>query len=227
MPHTLILNHIAKHIHLTADEQAVFTAMLQPRSGALWTMYTDALQSSLQKQGTSYAPVPGDVKLVPSFVDMFNRLATFSDVLFSSGTPDPKLEFRVRPLFADGTNGVQLMLEGVLVEAGKNLARTQTIDWPSNAHDARLSVVLGTLQANLVGPFNGPWALFQVFHAADSWQPVGTASRAEWVLRSGTQGISLPGGAPLKVSVDVTPVNAANVLRRNFFAGMYCGEAAR
>ena len=203
------------------------TAMLQPRSGSLWTMYTDALQSSLQKQGTSYAPVPGDVKLVPSFVDMFNRLATFSDVLFSSGTPDPKLEFRVRPLFADGTNGVQLMLEGVLVEAGKNLARTQTIDWPSNAHDARLSVVLGTLQANLVGPFNGPWALFQVFHAADSWQPVGTASRAEWVLRSGTQGISLPGGAPLKVSVDVTPVNAANVLRRNFFAGMYCGEAAR
>ncbi|MCS3737187.1 CRP-like cAMP-binding protein [Mucilaginibacter dorajii] len=32
MPHTLILNNIAKHIHLTPDEQAVFTAMLQPRT---------------------------------------------------------------------------------------------------------------------------------------------------------------------------------------------------
>jgi type VI protein secretion system component VasK len=190
-------------------------------------MYTDALQSSLQKQGTAYAPVPGDVKLIPSFVDMFNRLAAFSDVLFASGTPDPKLEFKVKPLFAEGTNGVQLMLEGDLVEATKNLTRTQTIDWPANAHDARLSVVLGTLQANLVGPFNGPWALFQVFHAADSWQQVGPASRAEWVLRSGTQGVSLPGGAPLKVSVDVIPVNAANVLRKTYFAGMYCGDAAR
>jgi type VI secretion system protein ImpL len=203
------------------------SAMLRPGSGALWSMYTDALQSSLQKQGTAYAPVPGDVKLIPSFVDMFNRLAAFSDVLFASGTPDPKLEFKVKPLFAEGTNGVQLMLEGDLVEATKNLTRTQTIDWPANAHDARLSVVLGTLQANLVGPFNGPWALFQVFHAADSWQQVGPASRAEWVLRSGTQGVSLPGGAPLKVSVDVIPVNAANVLRKTYFAGMYCGDAAR
>jgi len=190
-------------------------------------MYTDVLQSALQKQGNSYQPVAGDVRLQPGFVDMFNRLAAFSDVLFSSGTPDPKLEIKVKPAFAEGTNGVQLMLEGDLVEATRNLTRTQTIDWPAPNHDARLSVILGSLQANLIGPYSGPWALFQVFYAADSWQQAGPVSRAEWILRSGTQGISLPGGAPLKVSVEVSPVNAASVLHRNYFAGVGCGEAAR
>ena len=138
------------------------------------------------------------------------------------------MEFKVKPLFSDGTNGVQLQLEGDVVEAkGNNLSYTRTIDWPAPTHDARLSVLLGTLQANLVGPYNGPWATFQIFFAADSWQQVGQVSRAEWILRSGTQGISLPGGAPLKVSVEVSPLNAANVLHRSYFSGVSCGDAAR
>ena len=90
----------------------------------------------------------------PSFVDMFNRLAAFSDVLFAGGTQDPKIEFKVKPLFSEGTNGVQLQLEGDVVEVkGNNLSYTRTIDWPATTHDARLSVLLGTLQANLVGPY--------------------------------------------------------------------------
>ncbi|HEX4468006.1 MAG TPA: ImcF-related family protein, partial [Gemmatimonadaceae bacterium] len=207
---------------------AEVSSMLRPGSGSLWSMYTEMLQSSLQKQGASYQPVPGDIKLVPSFVEMFNRLAAFSDVLFAGGTQDPKMEFKVKPLFSDGTNGVQLQLEGDVVEAkGNNLSYTRTIDWPAPTHDARLSVLLGTLQANLVGPYNGPWATFQIFYAADSWQQVGQVSRAEWILRSGTQGISLPGGAPLKVSVEVSPANAANVLHRSYFSGVTCGDAAR
>ena len=204
------------------------TSLLRPGSGSLWTMYSEVLQSSLQKQGSIYQQVPGDVRLLPGFVDMFNRLATFSDLLFAGGTPDPKMEFKVKPLFAEGTNGVQLQLEGDIVEVkGNNNSYTRTIDWPAATHDSRLSVLLGTLQANLIGPYNGPWATFQVFYAADSWQQVGPISRAEWVLRSGAQGISLPGGAPLKVSVEVTPVNAASVLHRGYFSGISCGEAAR
>ena len=207
---------------------AEVSAMLRPGSGSLWSMYTEVLQGSLQRQGASYQPVPSDIKLVPSFVDMFNRLAAFSDVLFAGGTPDPRMEFKVKPIFSEGTNGVQLQLEGDLVEVkGNNLAYTRTIDWPGTTHDGRLSVLLGGLQANVVGPFNGPWAMFQIFYAADSWQLVGQVSRAEWILRSGTQGISLPGGAPLKVTVEVTPVTAANVLHRSYFSGISCGDAAR
>ncbi|HEY2377823.1 MAG TPA: ImcF-related family protein [Gemmatimonadaceae bacterium] len=203
------------------------TSMLRPGSGSLWTMYSEVLQSSLQKQGNSYQQVPSDVKLLPGFVDMFNRLAAFSDLLFAGGTPDPKLEFRVAPIFTPGTNGVQVMLEGTLVETRGGNTLTQTIDWPATNHDGRVSVLLGQLPYNVVGPFSSPWTVFQVFYAADSWQQIGQVSRAEWILRSGTQGVSLPNGATLKVSVDVTPTNAANVLHRSYFSGISCGEAAR
>ena len=204
------------------------SAMLRPGSGSLWTLYNEMLQSALQKQGNTYQPVAGAVRLSPAFVDFFNRAAALSDVLFAGGTPDPHFSITVKPIVADGTNGVSIMLEGDEVRASKTLAQQQRVDWPAATHDAKLTAQLGTLQATLVGPYNGPWAMFQLFYAADSWQPIGTASRAEWTLRSGTQGISLPGGAALKVSVDVSPASAAAVLRKGYLAGGECsGEAAR
>ncbi|HEY7237355.1 MAG TPA: ImcF-related family protein [Gemmatimonadaceae bacterium] len=204
------------------------SAMLRPGSGSLWTLYNEMLQSALQKQGNTYQPVAGSIRLSPAFVDFFNRAATLSDVLFAGGTPDPHFSITVKPIVADGTNGVSIMLEGDEVRATKTLAQQQRIDWPAATHDAKLSAQLGTLQATLVGPYSGPWAMFQLFYAADNWQPIGTAMRAEWSLRSGTQGISLPGGAALKVSVDVSPASAAAVLKRGYLAGAECtGDAAR
>jgi type VI secretion system protein ImpL len=202
--------------------------MLRPGSGTLWTLYNDVLQSALQKQGSAYQAVPGGVRLSPAFVDFFNRAATLSDVLFAGGTPDPHFSITVRPQLAEGTNGVAVMLEGDEVRASRTLTQSQRIDWPAANHDAKLSAQLGSVQATIIGPYNGPWAMFQLFYAADSWQPVGAASRAEWTLRSGTQGISLPGGAALKVSVDVTPSTSAAVLHKGYLAGAQCtGEAAR
>jgi type VI secretion system protein ImpL len=203
-------------------------AVLRPGSGTLWTMYNDVLQGALQKQGALYQPVAGSVRLSPSFVDFFNRAASMSDVLFAGGTPDPRFSFTVKPVFTEGTNLVTVTLEGDDIRATKSLSQQQRVDWPAANHDAKLTVQLSSLQATIAGPFNGPWALFQLFYAADSWQPVGASTRAEWMLRSGSQGISLPGGAALKVSVDVTPASAATILRRGYFAGAQCsGDAAR
>ena len=205
------------------------SALLRPGTGALWTMYNDVLQAALQKQGNSYQPVAGDVRLSPAFVTFFNRAATFSEQLFANGGQDPLLEIRVKPLFTEGTNAVQLTLENQTIQVTRSLASRQTVDWPGPNHETKLAVQLGTLNATLVGPYNSPWAMFQLFHAADSWQQVADTSRAEWVLRSGAQGISLPGGGALKVAVDVYPARAAAVLNKSFFGGgLECvGEAAR
>src|SRR4029077_14103273 len=135
------------------------SAMLRPGSGSLWTFYNEMLQGALQKQGTNYQPVAGSVRLSPGFVDFFNRAATLSDVLFAGGTPDPHFSIKVKPIVADGTNGVSITLEGSELRATKTLAQQQSIDWPAATHEARLSAQLGTLQATLIGPYNGPWAL--------------------------------------------------------------------
>jgi type VI protein secretion system component VasK len=150
-----------------------------------------------------------------------------SDLLFAGGTPDPRYSIAVRPQLSDGTSAVAIMLEGDNVRSSRNVM-SQRIDWPAVNHEARLSAQIGSADWNLVGPFNSPWAMFQLFYAADSWQPIGNALRAEWNLRSGSQGISLPSGAALKISVDVVPATSAVILRKGFLSAMTCpSEAAR
>ena len=203
------------------------TAMLRPGTGSLWMMYNDVLQSALQKQGSSYQLVPGGVRLSPGFVALFNKAATMSDLMFAGGTPDPKYSVMVRPRLSTGTTAVTATLEGDPIRSAGNV-HSQRVDWPSINHEARLSAQIGTAELNIVGPFNGPWAMFQLFYTADSWVTVGDTLRAEWTLRSGSQAASLPNGAMLKIDVDLVPAAAGAILRKGFLSGMDCsGDAAR
>jgi len=203
------------------------SAILRPGTGSLWMMYNDVLQSALQKQGSSYQPVAGGVRLSPSFVGFFNKAATMSDLMFAGGTPDPKYSIVVRPRLSSGTTAVTATLEGDPIRSAGNV-HSQRVDWPSANHESRLSAQIGSADLNIVGPFNGPWAMFQLFYTADSWITVGDTLRAEWTLRSGSQGISLPNGSALKVDVDLVSATAGAILRKGFLSGMDCsGDAAR
>jgi type VI secretion system protein ImpL len=207
---------------------AEVSAFLKPGSGTLWTTYNDVLQSALQKQGNVYAPTGGNVRLSPAFVDFFNRAALLSDMLFENNSPEPHYTTRVKPMVADGTNSTTITLESTPVRATRNSAQIQLVEWPALGHEAKLEAQLGNLPVTLVGPYNGPWAMFQLFYDADAWQQVGDSARAEWTLRTGRQGISLPGGAALKVMVNVFPAAKAAILKRGYLGGMDCvSEPAR
>jgi type VI secretion system protein ImpL len=204
------------------------SAFLKPGSGALWTTYNDVLQSALQKQGSVYAPTGGTVRLSPAFVDFFNRAALLSDMLFENNSPEPHYTMRVKPMVAAGTNSTTITLESTPVRATPNAAQIQLVEWPSAGHEAKLEAQLGNLPVTLGGPYNGPWAMFQLFYDADSWQTAGDSARAEWTLRTGRQGISLPGGAALKVTVNVFPAAKAAILKRGYLSGAGCeSEPAR
>lgn len=203
-------------------------ALLKPGTGMLWTMYNDVLQSALQKQGERYVPAGGSVRLSAGFVEFFNRAAALSDALYGSGAADPLFKFYVKPMLADGTTLVTVTLEGTPVRATRSNSQRQEIDWPAPTHEAKLEAQLGNQPITLVGPFVGPWALFQLFHEADSWQQVGDSARAEWTPHTGRQGISLPNGAALRVMVNVYPASKAAVLKRGYFGGTDCsGDVAR
>jgi type VI protein secretion system component VasK len=172
--------------------------------------------------------MPGDVKLSPAFIEMFNRLAAFSDLLFAQSPAEPKLAVTVKPIYASVGDGVTIRLEGTDIRANRNLGQQTQIDWPGTTHDARLSAQITGYDATLGGPFNGLWALFQLFYGADSWQQISaTTMRADFVLRSGAQ-VASPSGNQFKVSVNVSPIAAAQVLHRSYFAGISCpSEPAR
>jgi type VI secretion system protein ImpL len=205
-------------------------SMLRPGTGSLWTMYGDQLQSVLQKQGSSYQAVPGDVRLSPAFVDMFNKLATFSDVLFAQNPQEPKLTLTVKPIYASVGDAVTIRVEGIDIRASRNgNSLQQTIEWPSVSHETRLSEQITGYDATFGGPFNSLWALFQLFYGADSWQQINpTTMRADFVARSGAQATTSNGGNQLRVSVNVGPIAVAQLLHRSYFAGISCpSEPAR
>jgi type VI protein secretion system component VasK len=204
-------------------------SMLRPGTGALWTMYGDQLQSVLQKQGSSFQAVSGDVKLSTAFVDMFNKLAAFSDALFAQNPQEPKLTVTIKPIYASVGDGITIRVEGTDIHANRSTGQQQSIDWPGMSHETRLSQQITGYDATFGGPFNSLWALFQLFYGADNWQQINpTTMRADFVARSGAQATTSNGGNQLRVSVNVGPIAVAQLLHRSYFAGISCpSEPAR
>jgi len=204
---------------------AEVAALLRPSTGSLWKFYNDALASSLPKQGNQYVPKPdGSVKLNPAFVRLINQAQTFADVMFKDDSPEPHLSFQVQPVPGEPFSTVSVSLDGELVRSrsGGNV-ETARIDWPGNQHEAKLSGGTGGAELTLVGPYSGPWAVFQLFNAADDWKSAGpTAYRVGWELATRSQRVTTASGGAARVVVQIDAGAATAVLRKGFFVGAGC-----
>jgi type VI secretion system protein ImpL len=204
---------------------AEVAAVLKPGTGSLWRFYEDALAAALPKQGDQYVPAAtGSVKLTPGFVTFMNRAAQFSSIMFKDDTPEPHLSFTVQPMPSEAFSSVAISLDGELVRssASGNVSSAR-VDWPGAGHEAKLSAQLGTTEATLVGPYTGPWAVFQLFAVADEWKAAANGWRVGWELSTRAQRAQLPNGGGAKVIVQLDAGPAATVLRKGFFAGADCG----
>lgn len=210
---------------------AEVAAVLKPGSGSLWRFYEEALASSLPRQGNQFVPNPSStVKLAPSFVSLMNRAALFADVMFKDNSAEPHLSFTVQPMPDNQFSSVTLTIDGEIIRSSTNgNMSTISIDWPRVGRDVKLSAGSGGTEPFTVGPFTGPWALFQLFNNADDqWRPVGSAYRVGWDV--GTRAQRAASTAPgARITIEVTNVGAASaVLKKGFFTGADCsGDIAR
>jgi type VI secretion system protein ImpL len=195
---------------------AEVTDFFRPATGALWRFYNDGIQNVLIKQGSEYVPKPGGtVTLSPSFVSFFNRAAAFSDALFKEGSPEPRFAFILKPLLSEATSTVTIVVDGQVVKSTRNALESGQLVWPGTAaKEAKIYAQVGGQEVSLLG-FQGPWALFQLFQATDSWQPSGGQQRVEWTVRK-------PDGTPLKIAAELNLGGAAPILRKGYFGGFNC-----
>jgi len=135
--------------------------------------------------------------------------------MFKDDAPEPKISFLVQPLAGDLTS-VSITLDGPPVQttAGGNLGSGR-IDWPGAQHEAKLSGGQPGQERTLVGPFSGPWAVFQLFSAADDLTRVGSSVNVSWDL-SARRGAA-PGGAKVVVQI-LTAGPEVTVLKKGFLA---------
>jgi type VI protein secretion system component VasK len=124
----------------------------------------------------------------------------------------------------DPFSSVSVSLDGEVVRSstGGNV-ETARIDWPGGQHEAKLSAGNAGPEITMVGPYAGPWAVFQLFNAADDWKPAGNGYRVGWELATRTQRATTATGVAAKIIVQIDAGPAATVLKKGFFAGSECG----
>jgi type VI secretion system protein ImpL len=214
-----------------ASQQATLqevTALLKPGSGSLWRFYDDALAAAVPRQGNQFTANPGGaVKISPSFVTFLNRAAILADVLFKDNSPEPRLSFTVQPVAAEPFTSVTLTLDGEIVRSstGGNVASIM-IDWPRTARDVKLSAGAGGTEPFTVGPYTGPWALFQLFNNADdAWRPTAAGGyRVGWEVGTRAQRGAVTATSGARITLEVMNLGAgAQVLRRGFLSAPACG----
>ena len=208
---------------------AEVTAMFKPGTGTLWRFYGEALANALPRQGNQFVPAGGSVKLSPGFVAFMNHAATFTDVMFKNDAAQPHVSFTVNPLPGDVFSTVAITVNGEVVRSSANgNIESAVIDWNGAPREAKLSAASGGAEFVIAGPFNGPWATFQLFYAADDWQPTQNGYRVGWGLSTQGQRVAASNGRGAKVVVQIDGAPAGLVLRRNAFSGSECsGDIAK
>lgn len=199
-------------------------AIFQPGSGALWSFYEQSLREHLQKQGSLYVANPSSkIQLNASFVNFFNRAATFSETLYPNGSQQPQLEYNVTLSPPAGMQSMSLLVDNLMLTAGRGGPASLGFRWPgTGAQQVRLSGKFGASPELTFASYQGLWAVFRFFGDADRSSISGNTTMLEWVPRQGRAGqpMTLPDGSPLTVRFDVR--SGAPVFQKGYLSGFAC-----
>lgn len=174
--------------------------ILRPPSGSLWTFYDNNLKNYLMKQGQQYSPTPGSsVRLMPGFVNYFNRLAQLSEAMYRFGATEPALTYTMRAVKSEGVKALRLRIDGQELKSTGDGGQQMTFKWPGGSvKEARLLEDTGAREDELLR-FDGVWAAFRLFGDAEKFDATGNGWNLEWYSRTGQAGQyrKLPTGNPL------------------------------
>lgn len=211
-----------------ATTQATFAEvndLFKPNTGRLWQFYQQTLAAIVPLQGATYVATPGAVKVSPAFVTLLNKAKTFGEALYANDSPDPHLTLPTQPAANDQISSLVIDVDGMVLRTtrGGN-AESARAPWPGGSHEAKLAGSIGgATEFNMAGPYNGLWAVFQLFNQADEWTPQGGGYRVGWELRTNAQRATSANGVAAKATVQLdVPPQVMQILRRGFFSGADC-----
>ena len=186
-------------------------SMFRPETGSLWT-FVEQVQKVVVRRGDQFVPAPGSsVSANPGFIGFLNRSATFSDAIYRHG-----MSFTLRPQLPQGVQSLTVTIDGQTARWQPGSVDARQFSWLGVPNgEARISARIGG-QDVAIAAFQGPWAAFQLFHAAASWRS-GATNIVEWEAA----------GRP-RISMELVPRGGQPVMRRDYFSGYSCvGRVAR
>ncbi len=200
-------------------QQATVTdvnAIFAKPEGALWKFYEDSLKKLLTKNGAKYEAASGPFPLTGRFVNFFNQAAAFSDTIYAGGSPDdPHVTFTLKPIPL-GT------IQGVAMLDGQSTADAKPITWRASAtHSAKGTLKFGTEDLGWANK-DGVWAIWKFFADAETWEPAGSATNLDWIVRAGKDPMMLSNGKPMTVRFQLDMLGAPPVFQKGYLSKMVC-----
>ncbi len=164
-------------------------AVFAPNTGQLWTYYNQNLKQWLVQQGAQYVLAPNAAGHVgPAFAQFFNRVATNSSLLYSSGGNSPAFTFTLRAMPSKGIENATLVVDGQRIPGGSAM---QQFHWNGAAAN-QASLAYNSSEAL---QFQGTWALFELIDAGQVTRSAG-GLQLEFPLEISGRQIKLPDGTP-------------------------------
>ncbi len=185
-------------------------AIFAPKN-ALWTFHDTKLAQILPRQGSIYA-ASGNVKLNSAFVAFFNRAAALSEALYPSGSATPRFSYALKQL-PSNVGGLVLKIGNETLSGN---GQQKTFQWTGNPE----YIQVGTKGGDILGSYNGPWAIFRFVSDAHS-QVTGPVTTLEWIMQSNGRPIILPNGKEKSYKYQLT-VNGPNPFHPSELSGLRC-----
>jgi type VI secretion system protein ImpL len=188
------------------------SALLQPGSGALWSLVENDLGNYVVRQGPRFAEKPGgSVRISPNFLAFLNRAADFSSTLYRAEGAPPGLTFTLRPLLSDEVPSVTVAIDGQLARFTRTSTGSKRLSW--RAGEGREASLSGQfLGQDRELSFQGTWALFKLFQQAE-WSSGDGAYVVEWPI---------PDQPSVRAKFVVNLAGAKPILQPGFFSGVSC-----
>ncbi len=204
---------------LSKDEAKLedLQALLQPKSGQLWMFYEKSLKTVLQCSN-GQCSASGTPPLNPVFVAFIGNLMKFSRAIYGDEGTEMKYEYSLTPQKSDLVDEFDVTVNGAM---SKLKGGTQhSYIWPgTGTRNFGLDLKLaGGGLAQQMWTYDGPWAVFRGFAAAD--KTVGAVF--SWTSRTGQdQQPTRINGKPLTYDFLVGTTGPA-VFSKEFLSKLKC-----
>jgi type VI secretion system protein ImpL len=151
-------------------------ALLQPKTGQLWTYYEKSLKTVLNCSNGQCTPT-GTPSVNPGFPIFIGNLMKFSLALYGESGSDMNYQYTLTPKQTDQVEEFEITVNG---DTSKLKGGSQhSFVWPgSGTRNFKLSLKLAGGAAVGMGSYDGPWSVFHFFNYANrnvgasfSWSP--------------------------------------------------------
>lgn len=191
-------------------------ALLQPKSGKLWTYYDGSLKSIMSCSNGDCSPT-GGTQLNPGFATFIGNLMKFSRALYGDAGAEMNYQYTLTPQKSDLVEQFEVTVNGDVAKLKGGASHPYV--WPGQGtRNFKLNLRLAGGTITEAQSYDGPWSVFRFFSQADH----ATGTGFEWSVTSGRdQQPQKINGKPLIYDFNVT-TNGPAVFSKEFLSKLKC-----